>query len=580
MSVASPVIDHSLEVVSSMSLALAGSGGAGVVTAAELLLQAAARAGWYGRLSKSFGPQIRGGETCAYLTFADRPVDYDPDRFDLFLALDWLNVERYVGDISLDENSLVIAAGRDGDLPAALAGRTGCHLDLEALAKSEPGLRPNMLALGLLAEMLALPEAAVGEVLAARFHSKGADAVTLSQRAVDLGRAEAAAIGRSIGSIQQSENKRWLISGNQAVGLGALRGGVRFVAAYPITPATEILEWMAPRLPDLGGLLVQAEDELASINMTIGAAYAGKVSMTATSGPGLALMSEAIGLAVAAEVPLVVANVMRGGPSTGIPTKSEQSDLNLAVYGLHGDAPHIVLAPLGIRDAVRTAELAVAAAENRQTPVILLSDQYIGQGMAIVDAPPPALAPVSRKLAEPPTDGYHRYAVTEDGVSPMSLPGMPGGQYTADGLEHTPRGLPSSTAAHHLSQMDKRAAKIAGYDAGEDWIELDGETEAPVLLLTWGSSYAPALAAARRLDPDGAQIRVAGLRQLAPARPDLLAPLLAPTVITLEQSHSGQFHQYLRAAWDLLSTAKSVHRAGPIPFRVGELTAQLEDMLS
>ena len=171
------------------------------------------------------------------------------------------------------------------------------------------------------------------------------------------------------------DDARWNISGNEAAGLGAVRGGIRFVAAYPITPATEILEWLAPNLEKVGGVLVQAEDELASINMIIGGSFGGMPSMTATSGPGLALMMEAIGLAVASETPIVVINVMRGGPSTGIPTKSEQSDLNIALYGLHGDAPHIVTAAHCIADCQFTTQWSVHLAEQLQVPVIVLTDQ-------------------------------------------------------------------------------------------------------------------------------------------------------------------------------------------------------------
>ena len=161
--------------------------------------------------------------------------------------------------------------------------------------------------------------------------------------------------------------------------MGALRGGVRFAAAYPITPASEILEWLAPSFAKVGGVLLQAEDELAAINMIIGASFGGTPALTATSGPGLALMIEALGLATAAEIPVVVVDVMRAGPSTGIPTKSEQADLNIAVYGLHGDAPHLVLAPQSIADCLFTTQWAVYLAEALQAPAVVLSDQFIGR---------------------------------------------------------------------------------------------------------------------------------------------------------------------------------------------------------
>ena len=197
-------------------------------------------------------------------------------------------------------------------------------------------------------------------------------------------------------SRRRPSRARWLITGNEAAGYGALRGGVRFVAAYPITPATELLEWMAPALAKVGGTLVQAEDELASINMIIGASYGGVPSLTATSGPGLSLMIEALGLGVAAEMPIVVVDVMRSGPSTGIPTKSEQSDLNIALYGLHGDAPHLVVAPNSIADCLAATQWAVQLAEALQVPAIVLSDQYFGQTRAVVDRPADAPAPSER----------------------------------------------------------------------------------------------------------------------------------------------------------------------------------------
>src|SRR5690606_21405659 len=228
----------------------------------------------------------------------------------------------------------------------------------------------------------------------------------------------------------------------QATGLGALRGGVRFVAAYPITPATEVLEWLAPALDEVGGVLVQAEDELAAINQIIGASYGGVPALTATAGPGFSLMSESLGLAVASETPIVVVNVMRGGPSTGIPAKSEQADLNIAVYGLHGDAPHLVLAPNSVADCVLTTQWAVHLAESLQTVALVLSDQALGQARVVIDRPADSVFPTRRLTAAAPAAAvpYQRYALTDTGVSPMAIPGMPGCQYTADGLEHNVAG--------------------------------------------------------------------------------------------------------------------------------------------
>ncbi|HEX6530840.1 MAG TPA: hypothetical protein VF004_13565, partial [Burkholderiales bacterium] len=362
---------------------------------------------------------------------------------------------------------------------------------------------------------------------------------------------------------------RWLISGNEAAGYGALRGGVRFVAAYPITPATELLEWLAPALTKVGGTLVQAEDELASINMALGASYGGVPALTATSGPGLSLMIESLGLGVAAEVPVVVVDVMRTGPSTGIATKSEQGDLNLALYGLHGDAPHIVVAPNSVADCIAATQWAVGLAESLQVPALVLSDQYFGQARAIVDAPVVQGMNFDREKAK--TNGaYKRYAITESGVSPMAIPGTAGCAYTADGLEHNERGTPSSQAGDHLAQMDKRARKISQLDPGDAWASVEGEGETAVV--TFGSCTGPIREALL-----GKQIKLISIRLLSPAQPEKLAKALegVKRVLVVEQNHSGQFLRYLRSEYELPGDVKSLRRPGPLPFRPEEIQAAL-----
>ena len=369
----------------------------------------------------------------------------------------------------------------------------------------------------------------------------------------------------------------WNISGNEAAGLGAVRGGVRFVAAYPITPATELLEWLAATLPKLGGALVQAEDELASINQIIGASFGGTPAMTATSGPGLALMTEAIGLAVCAEVPVVIVDVMRCGPSTGIATKSEQSDLNIALHGLHGDAPHLVLAPVSVTDCVLTTQWAVHLAESLQTAAIVLSDQSLGQTRAIVNRPADVAFIGKRQVPEKFEESYFRYAVGDSGVSPMSIPGQAGGQYTADGLEHNQAGAPSSLPEDHYAQLEKRQNKINGFDFGQHWAVLEGQGETAVI--TWGSSTGPVREALSRLKGQGVDICLIALRLLAPERPEDMAAALKgiKRLLVVEQSHSRQFHRYLRAAYDLPAEVRVFNRPGPLPFRPGEVIGQLED---
>lgn len=562
----------------SVSVAIAGSGGAGVMTAGNMLLEAAAKAGWYGLMVRSSGPQIRGGEAAALMRIAAHPVDGLDDRFDIVLAIDWQNVNRFADELPLDAASLVIGDPDQGDVPEVYLKSPArqAKMSMKATAKSIPGSWPNMVALGVAAGLIGLPKGEVAKVVE---HSlrKRADTLQASLAAVDAGYATAAEIGGdyTLAPPGAGSGSRWLVSGNQAAGYGAIRGGVRFCAAYPITPATEMLEYLAPALAEVGGVLVQAEDELASVNMIIGASFGGLPSITATAGPGLALMTEAIGLAVASEVPIVVVDVMRGGPSTGIPAKSEQSDLSMAIYGLHGDAPRVVVAPNSIADCVVSTQWAVHLAEAMQTPALVLSDQYFGQTRAVVDCPADVAFVGNRLTAQANTEGYKRYALTESGVSPMAIPGTPGVAYTADGLEHNERGTPSSQAGDHAKQLAKRERKLAGHDYGGQWADIEGDGE--IAVLTFGSSTCAVREAIDRARRDGVNARLVSVRLLSPAQPARFKDALAGVrkVLVVEQNFSGQFHKYLRAEYDIDADVRSFRRPGPLPIRPDEVYREL-----
>ena len=570
----------------SISTALVGKGGAGVVTAGAMLLTAAARCGRYGMMIPAVGPQIRGGEAAALLRLGESPINCLDDHFDVLLGIDWQHAERFAPDIPLGADSLIITDPSGGAVPDLItdSGARVHELEMKALAESVSGGRPNMIALGFVARLAGIPRSAVRQAIAEKLAPKGRDAVNASTECVLLGYdqadrtallSEAEAATDATGD---ASKRRWLISGNHAAGLGALRGGIRFAAAYPITPATEVLEWLAPRLSDAGGTLVQAEDELASINMAIGASYGGIPSLTATSGPGLSLMIEGLGLAVGAEIPLVVVNVMRGGPSTGIPTKPEQSDFNAAVYGLHGDAPHIVVAANSVTDCVYTTQWAVHLAEATQAPVIVLSDQFMGQASTVVDPIPAIAFFAKRRLADNIDENFERYALTADGISPMPLPGTPGGQYTADGLEHSVNAKPSGLLDDHVTQLDKRARKIAGFDYGQHWADIEGDGE--IAVLTWGSTTSTVKEAIGRLSTDlTANLKLISLRLLLPAQPRKMADALRGVgrLIVIEQNHTGQLYRFLRAWYDLPAEVESMHRPGPSVFRPGEIAAALRD---
>ena len=301
-----------------------------------------------------------------------------------------------------------------------------------------------------------MPRDAFHETIAAKFKGKAAAITEGNVKAFDAGYDGGQGTFKldfiALGPAGQPEPGAVMMSGNQAIVRGCLDAGVETFFGYPITPATTILEMLAARMPKQGGRVLQTEDEISAISAAIGAGYAGARAATATSGPGLALMTEMMGLGVMAEVPVVVFVSQRGGPSTGMPTKTEQSDLNLAVYGGSGDAKRIVLAPTNVEGCYRCAGRAFELAEKYQTPVIVLLDLYLSNRLeSVAGLGKTTFAPnLSKGLAARlPGDAYQRFAMTDDWISPRAVPGEPGGIHTVTGLEHNEAGRPKDTPEIH-----------------------------------------------------------------------------------------------------------------------------------
>lgn len=553
------------------------------MTAGTVFLRAAAQAGYHGLMTQLFGPQVRGGEAAALVQISTAPIECQPDRFDLFVALDWDKVEQFATEIPLDQSSTIICDPAEGAVPASIAKSKARVVllsmsdpDATRLDKALRGKRTNIFATGMVARLAGFEAKNLQIALAQVMAGKDAAVTDANIAALATGIKAAAASDLDFELGPAPAMPRWLITGNEAIGLGALRGGVRFVGCYPITPATDLVEWLAPELQKLGGRLVLAEDELASINMTLGASYGGVPAMTVTSGPGLSLMVETIGLAVAAEVPAVVIDVMRAGPSTGIPSKTEQSDVNIAIYGSHGDAPRVVLAPMSVGDCMATAEWAVYLAESLQSPVIVLSDQALGQARVVID---PGL--VRPKALKRRTDGisagaqFKRYAIAADPVTPMPPPGSAGYQWVGEGLSHNEAGIPVGGAGPHVAQINKRAKKFDQFEPGEWWGQTWGQGDTAIL--TFGSSVGPAREAARRLTDTGHPTRVIGLRILSPIPRQALTQALKGVrrLVVLEQNHGAQLYRHLLGNKVVPTVTESIARPGPLPFRPAEITAHL-----
>jgi len=563
----------------SIAVVFAGSGGSGAMSAGAVFLRAAARAGYYGMMTQLFGAQVRGGESASLVQIGIAPINSQPDRYDVFVALDWEKVEQFAAEIPLDETTLIIADPATGAMPPGIARSKGRVVALPMndpaetrLDRSLHGKRVNMFATGCIAALCGIPAADVADAIGKIFGDKGKDMAAANVARAVAGAQAAKGLGLDLALAPPNKAERWLINGNQAVALGALRGGVRFVGCYPITPATDLVEWLAPHLIKLGGRLVLGEDELASINLVLGASFGGVPAMTVTSGPGFSLMVESLGLAIAAEIPMVLVDVMRAGPSTGIASKTEQSDINLAIYGAHGDAPRIVMAPLSVADCAATTEYAVYVSESLQVPAIVLSDQMLGQATTVIDPVADRPVPMARK-----TDGvtagqpFKRYATGGDAVTPMPLPGTPGLEWVAEGLTHNEAGLPASGAAMHAAQIHKRARKIREFDPGARWGEVTGTGDTAILV--FGSTVGAAREAARRLTAAGHPVRVIALRMLSPVPVKPLEQALdgVKRLIVIEQNDGAQLYRHLLGHKAVPVETESVARPGPLPFRPSEI---------
>ncbi|HEX2799848.1 MAG TPA: 2-oxoacid:acceptor oxidoreductase family protein, partial [Thermoanaerobaculia bacterium] len=426
-----------------LTIAMVGAGGDGIVTMGDVLAQAAAREGLNVLKTEAYGPQIRGGESSCVVRLSADPIYESGDAIDVVIVFSWADFARFKGEVMPAKNAVVLSDEAD---PVA---RNPEDLGLGAEAvwikvpfaklSTDSGAKgsKNLVGLGVLTALFGLPAATLRRAVVHRFGRKKAEVGEGALKAFEAGHA----LGQTLPQMPERQlgytpgPPKLLMSGNEATAIGALHAGCRYFAGYPITPSTEILQFLDEWLPKMGGAAVQTEDELSAIGAVLGASFAGQKAMTATSGPGLALMTEMLGLASMAELPCVIVDVQRGGPSTGLPTKSEQSDLWQAVFGTHGDAPRVVIAPSDVEGCFHTTVDAFNIAEEYQIPVIVLSDQLVGQRRETLD--PASLVHQVRERRLPTDEeltNYSRYKETPDGVSPMARPGTRGGIYQTNGL--------------------------------------------------------------------------------------------------------------------------------------------------
>lgn len=451
-------------------------------------------------------------------------------------------------------------------------------------------LMKNMVASGASWALLGLPLEVFNQAVEEEFGRKGPAIVEKNVEAVKRGAEfvlEQAGGPLEAFALEPADGKQKLFMiGNEAIGLGTVAAGCRLMSAYPITPASEIMEYLIKKLPKFGGTVVQTEDEIAAVTMAIGANYAGVRTMTASAGPGLSLMMEAIGLAGMTEQPLVIVDTQRGGPSTGLPTKQEQSDLNAMVYGTHGEIPKVVIAPASIEDCFYDTVEAFNIAEEYQVPVIIMTDLQLSLGKQSCepldyDRIEIRRGKLQRELPElEPNVLFKRYELTEDGVSPRSLPGDKGGLHHVTGVEHDETGRPSENALNRKRMMDKRLGKLDRLLIPEA-IRVDVPHERPdILIIGMGSTGGTIEEARSRLEQDGAATGQIQVRQIHPFPAEQLTPYLeaASTVIVLENNATAQLAAQIKLHCGHADKIRSLLKYDGNPFLPSEVYQASKEM--
>lgn len=574
---------------------MAGSGGDGIVSAGDSLLQAAAAEGYHGVMTKSFGSQIRGGESSCRVRISTEPILNPGGNLDVAVALNWEDFLKFGAELPVSGNTVVIYEAATLIPPeriplVGVVPRQVIPVPMTQMAKDTAGTEraKNTVVLGLIAGWFGIGAVAVMKGIRKKLAKKGEELVEANQRAFDAGRAFALANPLKVCmNIAPSEAKgaaKLITDGNDMCAAAAIFAGCRFFGGYPITPSTEIMQFFTDHVWKYGGSVLQAEDEIAGIGAAVGASFAGVKAMTATSGPGLSLKTEMMGLATIAELPLVIVDVQRGGPSTGLPTKNEQADLFAACFSAHGDVIRPVLAPTCVADTFRITVEAFNIAEHYQTPVIILSDQEISQRKETLDPIDVSGFEVIERLKPTAQDlkDYKRFAQTGNFISPISHPGMLGGTYLASGIEHTEGGAPTNSGTVHARMNEKRTRKFDPLKDRKDLFEVLGDPAAPLAMVAWGSVAGVCREALQMALAEGLNVKLMVPYLLYPvaegAYQDFFASVRSGLVI--EQTHLAQFHKLLRMHLDLPAGMRPLARSGANPFLPGEIVAALHNLLS
>ena len=572
-----------------LNWAIGGEAGDGIDSTGKIFAQALSRAGRHVFTSKDFASRIRGGYTAYKVRTSVDRIESVVDRLDILIALTERTIDENLDE--LHEGSVIIYDGerttmQDIEIPE---GMIGLDVPLKSLAEDAGGaIMRNVVALGAACEVASFPIENLDESLEKRFKDKGQALVENNQQAARLGQEYVAAEYDHDFDYElvTTDADYVLLTGDEAIGMGAIAAGCRFYAGYPITPATDVMEYLTGRINQYGGKVVQAEDELAAINLALGAARSGARAMTATSGPGLDLMTESFGLVAQTETPLVICDVMRSGPSTGMPTKQEQGDLDMALYGGHGEIPRFVVAPTTVAECFWKTVEAFNLAEKYQIPVFLVSDL----ALAVTEQtfPPEAFdmdevtvergKVVDEREVDTWLDDKGRFQPhfpVADGVSPRAFPGTTDGAHMTTGLEHDELGRRTEEESVRVDQVDKRQRKVETAREEESWDYREfGDPDADTLVLSWGSNEGAMREGLEILEDEGVAVRFISVPYIFP-RPDLAEEIeQAETAVVVECNATGQFADVIEH--DVLERVERVNKYTGVRFKAEELAEEIK----
>ena len=571
-----------------LAMGIGGEAGQGIATPGDILARIFVRRGLHLYTYNAYQSIIRGGHIFLTVRVSDQEIYSHGDKLDLLLCLNQDTMDRHLN--LMGPGSRVIYNGDNINPGAVNDGVHLCPLPVGDLSASRNRLVQNTIAVGAIMSLMGVDFEVLEESLSLRFQRQGQNVIDENVRVARAGFDYAAEnFVPYYDALPDGGKPLGVWAGNDAIAMGGAAAGVKFYCAYPMSPSSGILHWMAANARNLGIMVRQVEDEIGVANMAIGAAHTGVRTMCGTSGGGFALMTEAVGAAGMMEIPVVFIDVQRAGPSTGVPTKTEQGDLWQALGASQGDFERFIVAPKDALDCFNTMPELFNLVDSAQCPAIVLSDLLIGEGRFSVDPDDinmhPGIDRGNLITEAAPSNGYMRYENTESGVSPRALPGVPGYVHVVATDEHDENSVLISdefTNPHKRRMMvEKRARKFQDVVKQIAAPEIEGPADADVTLVGWGSTEGVIREARQLLADQGVSVNQLAIKWIVPFHVDEVTNAVngATKVFIVENNHSGQFYRYMRSETGL-SVDGHIRKYDGEPFMPHHIADGVKDLLA